>query len=85
MKFLTKLIVAGAPGTVAKTYRMDFEADSAEGAADLATDYWRANWSGPEAVTETVIHVHQYLPDLNEINEEVAFSVILSGPAKRGE
>ena len=84
MKFLAKLIVAAPPGTVT-TYRMDFEADSAEGAADLATDYWRAHWSGPEVVTETVIHVHQYLPDSKEINQAVAFSVILSGPAKKGE
>ena len=84
MKFLAKLIVAAPPGTVT-TYRMDFEAESAEGAADLATDYWRAHWSGPEGVTETVIHVHEYLPDSNEINEAVAFSVILSGPAKKEE
>jgi hypothetical protein len=83
IKFLTKFIVAGAQHKWAVTYRMDFEADSPEGAADLASDYWRVSWEGPETATETVIHVHGYLPNSKKVNEEPTLVVFWPKVAKR--
>jgi hypothetical protein len=70
IRFLTKFIVVGVQKKWAATFRMDFEADSPKHAADLASDYWHASWNAPESVTEAVIHVHRYLPNSKEINEE---------------
>jgi hypothetical protein len=62
---------------------MDFEADSAENAAERASDYWRANWAGPKAVTEAVIHVHRYLPNSTEIEASPVLVVLWSNRKKR--
>jgi hypothetical protein len=85
IKFSTKFIVTAAQHPWAVTYRMDFEADSPEAAADLARDYWRISWEGPEVVTETLIHVHRYLPNSQEIYETPAFVVSWAKVAKKGE
>jgi hypothetical protein len=84
-KFLTKFTVAGAVGEWAVTYPMDFEAGSAEKAADLASDYWRANWAGPAIVTQAVIQVHRYLPNSKEIDESPVLVVLWAKAAKKGD
>jgi len=63
---------------------MDFDADSPQEAADLARDYWRISWEGPE-ITEALIQVHLYLPNSKEVNETPAFVLSCGTMAKKGE
>src|SRR5579859_807648 len=62
-KYLTKLIIAGEGGVPAKTYPLDFEAESAELAGHACIEHWSANWADPEPTTETVAYVHKYEPN----------------------